>query len=91
MRAHSSEQSLLEHPAVAHEGEGWWDQLGLVDGKTNTKYAWDVPQTDGVEPEEWFHEVFRKDGTPYRQEEGALIKELNTAPAPISKLQTASQ
>ncbi|WP_426060876.1 1,4-beta-xylanase [Hymenobacter sp. B1770] len=50
---------------------------GLVDGKTNTKYQWDVPIADGSEPVEWFHEVFRKDGTPYRQDETELIKKLN--------------
>ncbi len=51
---------------------------GLVDGKTNTKYAWDTPLTDGSEPGEWFHEVFHKDGTPYHQDEADLIKKLNT-------------
>jgi len=50
---------------------------GLVDGKSNTKHAWDTPLPDGGEPIEWFHEVFRKDGTPYRQDEVDLIKKLN--------------
>lgn len=50
---------------------------GLVDGKSNTKYAWNTPIEDGGEPVEWFHEVFRKDGTPYRQDEADLIKKLN--------------
>jgi hypothetical protein len=50
---------------------------GLVDGKTNTKYQWDVPIADGSDPSEWFHEVFRQDGTPYHQDEAALIKKLN--------------
>ncbi len=50
---------------------------GLVDGKTNTKYQWDVPIADGGEPVEWFHEVFRKDGTPYRADETSLIKKMN--------------
>ncbi|OGX82529.1 1,4-beta-xylanase [Hymenobacter lapidarius] len=50
---------------------------GLVDGKTNTKYQWDVPIADGGEPVEWFHEVFRRDGTPYRVDETNLIKKLN--------------
>ncbi len=50
---------------------------GLVEGKTNTKYAWDKPMPNGGEPEVWFHEVFRKDGKPYRQEETDLIKKLN--------------
>lgn len=50
---------------------------GLVDGKTNTKYQWDVPIADGSDPIEWFHEVFRRDGTPYRQDEVDLIKKTN--------------
>ncbi|WP_460610279.1 glycoside hydrolase 5 family protein [Hymenobacter terrigena] len=50
---------------------------GLVEGKTNTKYAWDTPLADGSEPAEWFHEVFRRDGTPYRRDEAELIKKLN--------------
>jgi len=50
---------------------------GLVEGKTNTKYAWDTPMPNGGEPTLWFHEVFRKDGSPYKQEEVDLIKKLN--------------
>jgi hypothetical protein len=50
---------------------------GLVAGKSNTKYAWNTPILDGSEPIEWFHEVFRKDGTPYHQDEVDLIKKLN--------------
>jgi hypothetical protein len=50
---------------------------GLVSGKTNTIYAWDTPMPNGDEPKLWFHDVFRKDGTPYKQEEADLIKKLN--------------
>jgi hypothetical protein len=49
---------------------------GLVEGKSNTKYAWDEPIADGSEPKLWFHEIFRNNGTPYKQEEVDLIKEL---------------
>lgn len=49
---------------------------GLVSGKTNTIYAWDTPIPDGSEPKLWFHDIFRKDGTPYKQEEVDLIKSL---------------
>ena len=52
---------------------------GLVNGKTNTIYAWNTPIDSGEEPVEWFHDVFRKDGTPYRQDEVDLIKKLNDA------------
>lgn len=51
---------------------------GFVAGKTNTMYAWDTPIADGSEPTEWFHDIFRRDGTPYRQDEVALIKKLNS-------------
>ena len=50
---------------------------GLVDGKTNTKYQWDTPIADGSDPAEWFHEVFRRDGTPYRRDEAELIRKTN--------------
>jgi hypothetical protein len=50
---------------------------GLVSGKTNTIYAWDQPIPDGSEPKLWFHDVFRRDGTPYKQSEVDLIKQLN--------------
>jgi hypothetical protein len=50
---------------------------GFVMGKTNTIYAWDNPIPDGSEPKEWFHDIFRKDGTPYKPEEVELIKKLN--------------
>jgi len=49
---------------------------GLVAGKSNTKYAWSEPIPDGSEPKLWFHEIFRPDGTPYKQEEVDLIKSL---------------
>jgi len=50
---------------------------GLVAGKTQTQYpwkSWDSVFTE--EPELWHHEVFRPDGSPYRQEEVDLINEL---------------
>lgn len=50
---------------------------GLVNGKSNTIYAWNTPIESGEEPEEWFHDIFRQDGRPYRQEEVQLIQELS--------------
>jgi hypothetical protein len=49
---------------------------GLVSGKSNTIYQWDTPVTDGSEPKLWFHDIFRKNGTPYDPEEIAVIKNL---------------
>lgn len=55
---------------------------GFVDGKTQTRLPWDSWQKPYVtaEPTIWFHEVFRADGTPYRQAEVDLIKRLAAAP-----------
>lgn len=50
---------------------------GFVEGKTNTIYAWDSPMPNGGEPKLWFHDIFRKDFTPYKQDEVDLIKKLN--------------
>jgi endo-1,4-beta-mannosidase len=51
---------------------------GFVAGKSNTIYAWDTPIPTGDQPIEWFHDIFFKDGTPYRQDEVNLIKKLNS-------------
>jgi len=54
---------------------------GFVAGKSNTIYAWDTPLVTGEQPIEWFHDIFFKDGTPYRQDEVNLIKKLNSEAA----------
>jgi hypothetical protein len=51
---------------------------GLVAGKTQTYLPWDSwqhPYTDR-QPAVWFHEIFRNDGTPYRNEEAAFIRRI---------------
>ena len=51
---------------------------GLVAGKTQTNLPWDSwqrPYTDR-EPAVWFHEIFRPDGTPYREEEVSFIRQM---------------
>lgn len=57
---------------------------GFVDGKTNTKYAWDTPMADGGEPKLWFHEIFRADGTPYKKEETDLIRKLTSTNSSVN-------
>jgi hypothetical protein len=50
---------------------------GLVSGKSQTIYPWDSwRKTYTSEPSLWFHDIFRKDGTPYKQAEVDLIKQL---------------
>ena len=59
---------------------------GFVDGKTQTRLPWDSWQKPYVlsEPTIWFHEVFRADGTPYRQAETDLIRRLSRAPKGVA-------
>lgn len=49
---------------------------GFVSGKTNTIYAWSTPMPDGRIPELWFHDILRKDGTPFSADEVKTIKRL---------------
>jgi hypothetical protein len=49
---------------------------GFVSGKTNTIFAWDTPIKDGSEPLLWFHDIFRKDGTPFSKSEVEVIRNL---------------
>lgn len=51
---------------------------GFVAGKTQTYLPWDSWQRPYVlqQPQIWFHEVLRGDGTPYRQAEVDLIRQL---------------
>lgn len=64
---------------------------GLVAGKTQTYLPWDSWQHPYVlsQPTIWFHEVFRHDGTPYRQREVDLIHELTGRGAGIAPKQEA--
>jgi hypothetical protein len=53
---------------------------GLVAGKTQTWLPWDSwkrPYVD-VQPREWFHDVFHRDGTPYRPAEVEILRRLAT-------------
>jgi hypothetical protein len=48
---------------------------GFVAGKTQTIYPWDSwKKTYTAEPTLWFHDIFRADGKPYREEEVRFIK-----------------
>ena len=49
---------------------------GFVAGKTNTIFAWDTPIKTGEEPVLWFHDILRKDGTPFSEDEVKTIKRL---------------
>ena len=50
---------------------------GFVSGKTNTIYAWGTSKEKPgklPEPDLWFHDIFRRDGTPFDQKEIEYIK-----------------
>ncbi|MEO7961131.1 MAG: glycoside hydrolase family 2 TIM barrel-domain containing protein, partial [Ginsengibacter sp.] len=47
---------------------------GFVSGKTNTIFAWSTPMPDGGEPDLWFHDIYRKDKTPFSQFEVDFIR-----------------
>jgi Cellulase (glycosyl hydrolase family 5) len=51
---------------------------GLVAGKTQTYLPWDSWQHPYIldQPTLWFHEVFHTDGTPYREREVEIIRNL---------------
>ncbi|WP_129714146.1 cellulase family glycosylhydrolase [Pedobacter sp. SYP-B3415] len=50
---------------------------GFVDGKSQTIYPWDSWQKKYTgDPPLWFHDIFRKDGTPYKTEETDFIKQI---------------
>jgi len=51
---------------------------GLVSGKTQTTYPWESWNHPYVldQPQVWFHDIFRADGTPYRTSEAQLIRNL---------------
>jgi hypothetical protein len=50
---------------------------GFVAGDTQTIYPWDSWTREYTgEPPEWFHDIFRADGSPYRSAEVELIRSL---------------
>jgi endo-1,4-beta-mannosidase len=69
-RPRSTFQEIM--PILKREGVGaisW----GLVNGKCNFNLQWSSKAGD-PEPEIWFHDIFRQDGTPYSEEEVEFIK-----------------
>ena len=48
---------------------------GFVNGRSQTQYPWGS-QPGAPEPELWFHDIFRGDGSPYLKEEVDFIKHM---------------
>jgi len=73
---------ILGYLKKEHVGAYNW---GFVQGKTNTIFPWDSWEKKyGEEPPVWFHDIFRTNGTPYRQEEVDYIRSLTGAKAPTT-------
>lgn len=69
-------QTHLPYMAENNIGAINW---GLVAGRSQTIYAWDSWEKEyTAEPELWFHDIFRQDGSVYSQEEVDLIKKLSS-------------
>ena len=58
---------------------------GLVSGKTNTIFPWETMHNPCPNPEPplWFHDILRRDGSPYSEEEAACIKAVNGRTLPV--------
>ena len=68
-------------PLLAEQRIGAYN-WGLVAGRTQTHFSWDSwAKTYPDEPPLWFHEVFRRDGTPYDAAEATLIRNLTRSVA----------
>lgn len=71
-RPKSTFQAILPILKAEHVGA---ISFGLVAGKMNTCFPWGS-KARTPEPKVWFHDVFRRDGTPFDPQETALIKTL---------------
>lgn len=87
----STFDTILPIAKREHVGAINW---GLVAGKTQTYLPWDSWRRPYVneQPTVWFHEVFRQDGSPYRQREIDVIRNLTGrgVPNPDIKPETVS-
>jgi hypothetical protein len=69
--------SILPLLKREHVGAYNW---GFVNGKSQTIYPWDSwEKAYPGEPVIWFHDIFRKDGTPYDAKETDLIRQMTGA------------
>ncbi len=73
----STFQTILPAMAAEHVGAINW---GFVQGRSQTIMPWDSWTREYTsEPPVWFHDIFRTNGTPYRPEEVALIRQVTAA------------
>lgn len=78
----STFDTILPLAQKYHVGAINW---GLVAGKSQTYLPWDSWQRPYVleQPAVWFHDVFYLDGTPYRQREIEIIRDLTASSSEV--------
>ncbi|MGB7267547.1 MAG: 1,4-beta-xylanase [Terracidiphilus sp.] len=69
---------------IAHQDHVGAINWGLVAGKSQTYLPWDSWRRPYVleQPPIWFHDVFHPDGTPYREREVEIIRDLTSGNQP---------
>jgi hypothetical protein len=71
--ARTSGSTFQTHlPVFRREGVGCFC-WGLVSGRTQTNRSW-KDRPGSLEPLAWFHDVLRRDGTPYDPDEAAALR-----------------
>ncbi|WP_298238549.1 cellulase family glycosylhydrolase [uncultured Algibacter sp.] len=75
--ARSAKSTFQNTLPLLHKNKVGAVHWGLFDGKSQTIYPWSSwKEKFTEEPDPWFHDVFRKDGTPYDETEVELIKKI---------------
>jgi len=75
--ARTNGNTFAEHLPYFKENHIGAYNWGLVAGKTQTQYPWESwKKKFTAEPEVWFHDIFRPDGSPYDPAEVELFKKL---------------
>lgn len=79
--ARSAGSTFQEILPIFHENKVAAFNWGLFDGKSQTIYPWKSwKEKFTAEPDPWFHDVFRNDGSAYDPKETNLIKALTAVP-----------
>ena len=73
--ARTNNSRFLTHSAILKRKNLAAINWGFVSGKSNTIFPWGSKE-GSPEPAIWFHDIFRKDGTPFDKDETDLLKHL---------------
>lgn len=68
-----------ELPLFKSEDVGCYN-WGLVNGRTQCQYPWGSPK-NAPEPNVWFHDLLRRDGSPKNPDEVSFIRKFTNAPS----------